>query len=763
MTPGFLVGRRFPWIVLAVGVLALTVRLVYLHQIQASPLFDFPVVDAKTYVDDARHLSSESWLGRPTPFWQPPLYPYALALLFRVFGESYYLPRLFQAILGAGVCVLTMLIGRRVFPPAVTLVAGLAAALYGPLIYFGGELLPTLPAIFLDLLLLLLLLRAPGTGRWSWLAAGLLLGLSCLAVANVLLLVPFLLFWRWRCRGQEGIPLSRIAQQGGLLLAGCLLTIAPVALRNWQVGGDLVLISHNAGINFYIGNNPEYDRTVEIRPGRDWAQLVEMPEREAGIERPSAKSRFFFARSWEFIAAQPRSYLRLLLRKLYLYWRGDEIRRNLDPYYARRDSSLLAILLWKRELAFPFGLVAPFALIGLVAFCRSPAGRGAPGRLLLLFPLAYMASVVLFFVTSRYRLPGVPVLLLFAAYGAQICLAPPRRLKMALAALLLLVANAGSGRMDEAGEPQQHFWLGWAYEQKGMSANAVREYRIALDGQPDHETALLRLAALYSGHDEAYKAIEIYLRYLQFYPESERARFLLANTYLQVQQYGKAIAVYEELAPRLPDWAELHGRLGYAQLMAGHPDGAIAAYRRTLELNPDSTLVRYQLAHVYEAEGLLEAAVDETCRLLQHEPDQAAYLVYLADLLIAQEERGRESIILGQTPHTREAEAHLRRAIDLDPDSPLAYWSLGLLLARQSRYLEATPSFEAIVRLAPLDAQVHACLGNLYERIGRKELAEQHFARYARLAQEDRFQDTMRSALPEQMGKIQRMLKMLGK
>ena len=93
-----------------------------------------------TYVDDARYLSEVSWAGQPTPFWQPPLYPYLLGLLFSVGGENYYLPRLLQVLFGALICGLTYLLGLRLFPPAVALGAGLAAACYGPLIYFGGEL-----------------------------------------------------------------------------------------------------------------------------------------------------------------------------------------------------------------------------------------------------------------------------------------------------------------------------------------------------------------------------------------------------------------------------------------------------------------------------------------------------------------------------------------------------------------------------------------------------------------------------------------------
>ena len=762
MDPGSSAGRRFPWRVVSVGLLALSLRLLYLHGIQDSPLFTTPVVDAGTYVADARYLNDESWLGRPAPFWQPPLYPYALALLFRICGDNLLIPRLLQAILGAAVCVLTYLIGRRVFSPAVALVAGLAAALYGPLIYFGGELLPVIPAIFLDLLLVLFLLRASPGGRRTWLLAGLLLGLAALAVANILLFLPFLIPWLWLTRRREGIAPRRIAQQSVLLLGGCLLVISPVTLRNYRVGDDWVLISHNAGINFYIGNNPDYDRTVEIRPGKDWARLADMPEWEAGIERPSAKSRFFFARAWGFMASEPLACSRLLLRKLYLFWHGDEIRRNLDPYFARRDSALLSALLWKRGLAFPFGLVAPLALLGLVTFWRSPAGRTPGGRLLILFLLVYTASVVLFFVTSRYRLPAVPLLLLFAAQGARECLNRNRRALIALPFLLLLT-NMGAGPMDMEGEPQQHFWLGYAHEQKGMSASAIGEYRTVLRHRPSHENALLRLAALYGDRREYYKAIEVYRQFLGTYPESARARFLLASAYLQVQQYGRAVVEYETLVPLLPDWAELYGRLGYAHLMAGHLDRAAAAYRRTIELRPDSSLVRYQLARLYQAEGDLHAAVEECRVLVSQEPHRAEHRAHLADLLIEQESAGQESILLERTSRTRQAEEQLREAIRLDPDYVLSYWALGLLLARQDRYAEATGFFEKIAALAPEDAQVHACLGNLYKRTGRKAEAEESFTRSARLEQQRRLQGRAQNEMDEQVKKIRGMLERMGR
>lgn len=725
--------------VVAVFALALSARLYYLHEIRASPLFTAPVVDARTYVEEARYLSEVSFAGRPAPFWQPPLYPVLLGVLFVLAGDDLYLPRLIQAVIGALVCVLICLLGYRVFGAGIGLGAGFAAALYGPFIYFGGELLPTLLACCLNLLVLLLVI---GEGGWArWLAAGVLLGLSALAVANVLLFVPVLLgylYWRQR---QLRPPV--------LLLLGCALVIAPVAYRNWAVGGDLVLISHNAGINFYIGNNASYEQTTRIRPGRDWAELVEMPERRAGIEQPSAKSRYFFAQSWQYITSAPLDFTGLLAYKGYLFLRGDEIPRNRDLYFARNDSSLLSILLWKKGLAFPFGLIAPLALLGLFAFLRT--SESPEGRLLALFVACYALSVILFFVTGRYRLPAVPVLLLFAACGVRVLWQRPWP-ALAPVAALLVFCNVATGAMNREGDAHEHYYLGYAYEERDMPAHAARHYRHAIARDSTFAEPLLALAALHGEAERYGKAIELYRRYLKTQPHDVDVRFLLGHTALLARRYDAAAATYSEVAAARPNWAAAHGGLGYALLMADQPQRAAQAYSRTLELNPDSTLVRYQLARLYAEQGQNHKAVAELEQLVQREPHVPEYPTRLADLFI-QLEQGT-GMILGQTDRLAEAEKLLRRAIALDSKVAHPHWSLGMLYARQGRYAEAVPLFEHLLQIAPRDYQAHLFLGHLYQRTGRQADAEAQFAAFSRSQRAYRMEKVARREMEAQIEQI---------
>ena len=551
--------------------LSLGLRTAYILEIDDSPTFTHPPVDGQTYVKQAEAIAAGNWLGRgQEPFWQPPLYPYLLGL-FRLFFEGdafYYAVRLFQALAGTGACLLAWHLGRRLFHPGVGLAAGAAAAVYGPLIYFDGEILPASLATFLDLAGLALLLRClrrpapPG-----FLGAGALFGLASLTVPTVLSFAAAAAVFIW-VKVKRGAPFSapRLAFPAAFVL-GVLLPILPVAVRNVTVGGDAVLISYNAGVNFYVGNNGNYDESVGIRPGWEWDELLDRPLKEAGITRPSGRSAFFFSQSWEFISSRPADYLGLLARKLFLFWHGDEIGRNQGIYFWRNYSDLLGMTLWKQVIAFPFGIVAPLAVAGaLLAFRRN--GASLP----LLFIALYSLSVIAFFVTSRYRLPAVPLLLVYAAHAAH-CLAAGlrggnRRAAGFLAlciALLLPAANFRVGAMDLEGDAAIHFNLGVAHMVKRDAAAARREFELAIARDPTHWQAWFNLGTTSAIQGDFEGAIPIYERVLEAHPDRVIAWVSLARARRQLGDREGARQAYEAGLSADPVAFNFYGR--YAELI----------------------------------------------------------------------------------------------------------------------------------------------------------------------------------------------------
>ena len=564
MIAGLQAGR-LGWLVFA---LALALRVAYIFEADASPLFEHPAVDAKTYTHHALRLAAGNWLGiGEGPFWQPPLYPYFLGAVKVLFPESFfYAVRFVQALLGALVCTMSWWIGRALFNPAVGLLAGIGTALCGPLIFFDGELLPASLAAFVDLLALVVLLRVwRRPSRWGFLGAGAAFGVGALAVPTVLtfaVAVPIVLLWR--------APRRQGLIWAGAFALGVVLAIAPVAWRNWAIGGDGVGISYNAGINLYIGNNPDYAETVAIRPGWEWDELVTQPAR-AGIERPSAKSAYFAERAWDYIKGDPTGWLGLMGHKLGAFWHGDERGRNQPIYFWRTYSNVLSASLWKAGIAFPFGLVAPLALWGMLLSLRR-IGPTWP----LLFVLSYCLGVVAFFVAARYRVPVLPVLLVFAAYGLWalwdwVRAGRWRSLGLGLAVCLAFAfaANSHLAPMDMEGDAAIHYNLGNAYAEAGDKERALAAFERAVAEDPEYWQAWLNLGGVKAALGDLIGGGEIFARVAQKAPRQVEPWMNLAHVRIMQRDlegafscYESALAANPKLLPAYVEMIRLYGQMG---------------------------------------------------------------------------------------------------------------------------------------------------------------------------------------------------------
>lgn len=740
--PAWANKARAPAALAGLAALALGLRLIYLFQAADSPFFDAPIVDARSYTEYARELTTGPWAGRPLPFWQPPFYPYFLAVLFSLFGENYYLPRLLQALAGTATCLIVCKLGRAVFSPTVGWLAGLAAAWYGPFLYFEGELLPTTWAVLFDALLLVVLLWGQRRGGLlPALSAGLVLGLGTLAVPNVLLFAPVAAWWVYRVAPGRG------ALHVAIFAVGLLLLVGPVTLRNRIVGNEWVLISFNTGVNFYLGNNPDYDRTVAARPGAGWNEVVDLPRREAGITEPGAGSNYLWGKAWEYIRTDPSGYLALLLHKGYLFWHGAEIPRNTDPYSAAEYSPLLRLLLWKYGLAFPFGLVAALALLGAAYVLLKPEHRTPGAYLVLLFAGVYMLSVVLFFVTGRYRLPAVPCLLLLAAYGAcTVAGLRGRPLYLSAGALagLLWATNAGTAATRPHVVAFHHYSLAAVYESKGMKTNALQHYRRAVELAPAHGRALRGLAHMYGATQRYDDAAHTWRQFLDHYPDQDDVRLQLADFLRLRGQPQEAAVEYQKLLVRQPNRADLYLRLGRAEAAAGQRVRAEAAYRRALELGTPAA--HYLLGQLYEAQGEPTRAEQAYQRLIAQQPDHRAGLCHLADLRL---KRGDEEA----------AKNHLLAALALDPDDAHALRSLGTLEANQGQYRQALQRFERILQRHPRDLPARRSLSHLLLKTGQRARADAEYAHYQRLKRQHRMQQQTQEKTKELADQLRQMFK----
>ena len=643
--------------------LSLAVRLVYLEHSADNPFFAAPVVDAHSYCAQARQLAEESWVGTK-PFWQPPLYPYILAAIYAVSGDLFWTPRFIQLLLGAASCALVFGLGRQVFGTRVGLLAGGMACLYGPSIYFEGELLPTALAVFLNLLLLFILLQ-PGRGWGQALAAGLVQGLAIIAVPNAAVLAFCAGLWYWK--SAERAVRSKLAWCL-LFAATASAVVGAVTARNWVVSGEFIPLSWNGGVNFYLGNHPDYDRLVAIRPGPAWEALMEQPV-AAGHVGYADRSAYFYRQAGDWIARAPGDFVRLLGYKAFLLVRGEEIKRNQDVYFARTYSWLLGVLLWKIDhFAVPFGLLGPLAAVGMALAWRYRPQAG----LLLLCIGAYSASLLLFFVTSRYRLPLVPLLLPFAGY-ALVWLVQQgqarqwRRLGIGVAVVVLLavVANAGLRPADPWADAEIHFDLGRVKAQQGQYAAAVRSFGTA---------------------------VRLDSSYLQ-------ARHNLGAALAAMRRYSEAEAVYRRALAQAPDDRGLHLNLAALYRATGRYEQAVDHYGRALATKADAA-VFLSLGRVYESMGATEQA-------------RAAFVAALRGDAVRAQAANALGLIEVRQGALERAVDYFAMALKAAPGNHLIAFNLGAAYHDLGQFDEAAKFYRLTLRLAPEYAKAQRALTRL--------------------------------------------------
>ena len=491
-------GLAHPAVAVAVLVLAaLALRLLYWSQLSDNPWFLYTINDERIYDRIAKHLVAGE-PGWKESFYQPPGYALFLSALFAATGRDLALVRLAQLMLGVVNVVLLYFVGRRVFGPAVAFVAALLFAAYAPMFFFEGMLLPPVLVVFLNLAFSLALLRCVERARW-WrgLATGLLLGASA---ATVSISLPFAAVVA-ALGGREVVRTSvdwasgrrALLSIGAAFSLGLGVVVGACTLHNWLVGDGFVVISDNLGINLYLGTGVDFERKVAMRPGKEWAQLNMAPVR-AG--RGDDRSGYFVERSWQIIRSDPAGYAESLVRKVFLFAHGHELRRNQELYPFRQYSSLLSGLLWKTGVAWPYGILFPFAVLGMI---HSLKERSFGTTMLLLFCVSHLLLLLPFFMAARYRMNIVPFLLLFSVYGAGVGVRSLRRRDwrttggcVLMLAVFLTLSNWKVGEM--AVYPDHHQYRSLAkdirYEGRHDEAEALLAAAKRVEPVPDPGAAI---------------------------------------------------------------------------------------------------------------------------------------------------------------------------------------------------------------------------------------------------------------------------------
>ncbi|MCK6447094.1 MAG: glycosyltransferase family 39 protein [Planctomycetes bacterium] len=450
------------WLLALVLVVAGGLRWVVVEQYEAAhPLADRPVIDERSYDAWAREIAGGEWLGHEI-FFQEPLYPYALAVLYAAVDGSPTVEREWARRVHVGLGVLTVFLvarlARRLFGPGAGLVAATFVALHGPALWFPVLLLKE--NLFLPLAAgfawLLSFAAESNARRAAWFAVGALGALGALLRGNMLVLLPwftltpFVVGWF----GERAWRRAAVASTCTVLGVACVLS--PVAWRNQVVGGRFVLTTSGAGTNFYGGNNldnpygvaKEFDfvRGVPKYEAADWRHEAE--RRTGRTLDPAETSSFWLGESLRSMQAEPFFHLRALWRKFRLALGEYEVPDNHFYDWDRAFVPLLAAPWPGFALSGTLGLAGMLAIAGL-------RRRANPWPALAFFVL-YLGTIVLTVMSERARLVLLPLVATFAAgWIVHVCSrGAPRRtgafvgLVFAVPLVCIPVYDAGQRQRD---------------------------------------------------------------------------------------------------------------------------------------------------------------------------------------------------------------------------------------------------------------------------------------------------------------------------
>lgn len=577
------------WITLAAAVFT---RLVHWLSVRAwDPLYaqTFAGFDMHNYWNWGQQIAEGDWLSRKATnngaFYYGPLYPYFLAVIFKIYGVSYGAVHGAQALLGMLAPVLLWSAARRMFGAGAALATGLLTALCAPLLFYEQVLLMEglLTAIHAGILYCL---ARGGTASertgWRWgLGAGMLSGVACWGRGNFLLAIPLLgVVWGMfalsatsrsgktpaaallssqsesnpdpqPAGAPEGFPARRprpwrlAGIQAAAYLLGAAMMLGVTFGRNVHVSGRRVLTTTNGPINIYIGNASDSTGTFSNPPSFDKLRNHHGDQHAVPWREELLKD----------IARNPTAFLQLMIRKTWLFWNSYDIADNVSYYANKRFSPLV------RLSPSTWSVIVSLALLGMVATRR----RWKEQIALYTYLLGFTLSIIVVFISGRFR---IQVLLPLAIWGGAGLVEAVslvwrgrwngfalRATFVAVGVFALWPAWSPAARMNTPSNmtgvrlirPNDYHTLALAYLKRGRLEPARELLEEGARVYPWFRGVVSRLAHLYVEDGKPAKALPAVEAYLRYFPNDVEVLLQQADALIRLGENSRA----EEALQRL--------------------------------------------------------------------------------------------------------------------------------------------------------------------------------------------------------------------
>lgn len=287
------------------------------------------------------------------------------------------------------------------------------------------------------------------------------------------------------------------------------------------------------------------------------------------------------------------------------------------------------------------------------------------------------------------------------------------RLGRVLVAAALLTGAACS--KDPVAQKQAYLASGNAYVEEGKFAEAIIEYRNALQIDPKLGDAQKRLAEAYASTGDLQRAFEAWVRAADLLPADTETQLTAATYLLAANRAEDALPRIDSVIAQDAGNVQAHVLRGNALAGLSSFDDALAAIEQAIRLDPKNGTTFTHLGRVEMARGRRDEAESAFKRAVALAPESVEAHLALGGYYWS----------LGRAKETEEA---FRGALAVDPANAPANRAMAAFTVASGRHAEAE---QYLVRIAESsdDLEADFALADYYIAAGRPRDAVAHLER----------------------------------